>query len=80
MSTEEMIARLNEAISGEHDAVNRRVDAMRRDLETEITRVKTKLANLGEAVGVLTAEASRAPRGSKLSPEACKRITELLNT
>lgn len=77
---EEMIDQLNQRMNAEHTTLDNRLSAMRRDFETEATKVKNKLVKLGEAVAILAHEASLTTKISTLSVKGYKRITELLNT
>ena len=74
-----MIVKLNRRIDTEQTVVDNSLTAMRRDFETEVTKIKSLLVNLGAAVKILTEEYSQNPNDSKLNPEKHKHIEELLN-
>ena len=75
-----MIKRLNQKFQMFEAEVCRKFKNLRGDFETEVTRVRKKQANLGEAVAILAKEYSQKANDCKLSPDAYRRIEELLNT
>ena len=65
-----MIAEIYETFQkaiAEHATVDNRLNTLRRDFETEATKIKQKLVNLGEAFAILASEATRASANSTLA-------------
>lgn len=76
---EEMISELEKMINNQHSELHESIASLRHDLNSEVTRIKTKIANLGEALAILANESSQKPQGSKLSPEIYERIMHWIN-
>jgi len=63
----------------ENTKVDNRLNALRRDFETEASKIKHHLMKLERAFTILANEATRAPANSTLSPEVYNLIMSELN-
>ena len=79
ITIKEMIDQFNHLVKTEQTTVDKKLTALRRDFETEVTKISKRLTRLGEAVAIFADECSKNPNDSKLKPEKHKNIMELLN-
>ena len=73
----EVLAKFNSRLDFQDETIDKKFKALRRDYETEITKLQKQVANIREAVGILTHE-NAVNTGSKLSQKAFKQIMGLL--
>lgn len=79
MTVEEMIIRLQRAVETERSEMEKYQVRIRRDFETEVTRINNRWASLGSAIAILADETTRMNAPSTLSPGICKQIMDVLD-